>query len=125
MFWVAIGKARRIDRKRRTSPMRTLTLSLLIALSSVTIGAFATPQSTSDRNRMTTMKDIMDAMVDPSADALWEAVSVTINSDGEIIENVPKTAEEWAAVRRNAIILIEAANLLVIPDRAVAKPGEK
>jgi hypothetical protein len=104
--------------------MRTLTLSLLIALSPLAIGATAS-QTTSDRYRpTTTMRDIMDAMIDPSADALWEAVSVTIDAE-KITQHFPKTDEEWAVVRRHAVVLIEASNLLLIPDRPIAKPGTK
>ena len=37
----------------------------------------------------------------------------------------PRTDEEWAALRRSAVQLVEATNLLRIPGRLVAKPGEK
>jgi hypothetical protein len=36
------------------------------------------------------------------------------------VEKRPRTDEDWKALRRNAIILIEATNLLVIPARPVA-----
>jgi hypothetical protein len=38
---------------------------------------------------------------------------------------MPRTDEEWAEVRRNGIRLMEATNLLMIPGRRIAKPGEK
>jgi len=63
-------------------------------------------------------------MVDPSADYLWESVGVEISAEGEI-EHAPRTDEEWKDERRRAIQLVEAANLLVMPGRLVAKPGEK
>jgi plastocyanin len=40
-------------------------------------------------------------------------------------EREPKTDEEWAAVRRSAVQLVEATNLLRVPGRHVARPGEK
>ena len=40
-------------------------------------------------------------------------------------EREPRTDEEWAAVRRSAIQLVEATNLLRVPGRLVARPGEK
>jgi len=78
----------------------------------------------SEYNTVATIKDIMDSMVDPSADYLWESVGVEISAEGEI-EHAPRTDEEWKDERRRAIQLVEAANLLVMPGRLVAKPGEK
>ena len=37
----------------------------------------------------------------------------------------PKTAEEWAAVRRHAVSLMESTNLLMIQGRHVARTGEQ
>jgi hypothetical protein len=72
----------------------------------------------------TTVKDIMDSMVDPSADALWDSVATIVSASGTE-ERAPHTDEEWKNVRDHAIRLVEATNLLLIPDRHVAKPGEK
>ena len=71
-----------------------------------------------------TIKDIMDSLVDPSADALWDAVATTVSAAG-IEERRPRTDEEWAAVRHHAVALVEATNLLLMDGRHVAKPGEK
>src|SRR5204862_5979429 len=37
----------------------------------------------------------------------------------------PHSEDEWIEVRRHAIPILEATNLLLIPGRHVAKPGEK
>ena len=71
-----------------------------------------------------TIKDIMDSMVDPSADFLWESVATIVTRKGTE-ERRPRTDDEWKAVRRAAITLMEATNLLIMDGRAVAKPGEK
>lgn len=71
-----------------------------------------------------TIKDLMDAVIDPSADDVWNAVKTTVSHKGTE-EAAPVTAEEWAGVRRGAIRLIEGANLLMMPGRHVARPGEK
>jgi cytochrome c556 len=71
-----------------------------------------------------TVKDIMDSMVDPSADALWESVETLVNAKGTT-ERRPSTDEEWAALHRRAVELVEATNLLLMEGRHVAKPGEK
>ena len=66
----------------------------------------------------------MDSMVDPSADVVWNSVSTMVSTAG-IEEKAPKNDEEWADVRRGAIRLVEAPNLLMLPGRHVARPGEK
>jgi len=71
-----------------------------------------------------TVKDIMDSIVDPESDVLWNAVATVISADG-IEERAPQTEEEWAEIRKSAVQLVEATNLLRIPGRKVAKPGEK
>jgi hypothetical protein len=76
-----------------------------------------------DFKPVATIKDIMDAMVDPAADELWDSVSITIDINGTT-ERYPKTDEEWKKVRGHALTLIEAPNLLMMA-RSVAKPGEE
>ena len=71
-----------------------------------------------------TIKDLMDAEVDSNADWLWDAVSTEISARG-VIDKRPKTDEDWKEARNHAIALLEASNLLQMPGRAVAKPGEK
>ena len=71
-----------------------------------------------------TIKDIMDSMVDPSADYIWDAVASTVTAKG-VEEKYPRTEEEWKEVRRRAVQVMEASNLLLIPGRRVARPGEQ
>ena len=66
----------------------------------------------------------MTSVIDPEADVLWNAVATIVSLSGTE-EREPKTDEEWAAVRRSAVQLVEATNLLRIPGRLVARPGEK
>lgn len=78
----------------------------------------------SDYTLTATIKDIMDSAVDPSADYIWESVGTEISARGTI-ERRPQNDEEWKEERRRAILLVEAANLLMMPGRRVAKAGEK
>jgi hypothetical protein len=71
-----------------------------------------------------TIKDIMDSLVDPSADEIWESVATVVDASG-VHDKYPRTDDEWKAVRRDAIRLLEATNLLQMPGRLVAKHGEK
>ena len=67
------------------------------------------------------VQDIMNYMVDPAADFLWESVSTTETAEG-IEEKQPRTDEEWREVHKHAILLTEGANLLLI-DRHVVGEG--
>jgi hypothetical protein len=82
--------------------------------------ASATPPYIND----TTIKEIMQNIVDTNADIVWLSVT-TVASDKGLVETRPKTPEEWARVKAGAITLAEAANLLMIPGRHVARAGEK
>jgi hypothetical protein len=66
----------------------------------------------------------MGLMIDPSADFLFETIVVIVDEKG-IIDKTPKTDEEWNEVRRHALILLEAPNLMITAGRRVAQPGEK
>src|SRR5688572_2359037 len=71
-----------------------------------------------------TIKDIMTSIIDPEADVLWNSVATIVSVKGTE-ERAPRTDDEWAAVRRSAVQLVEATNLLRVPGRHVARPGEK
>jgi hypothetical protein len=71
-----------------------------------------------------TVKDLMQSVVDPNADVVWLAVT-TVQSQKGTVETKPKNDEEWTKVRHGAIALMEASNLLMVPGRHVARPGEK
>lgn len=71
-----------------------------------------------------TIKELMLSVVDPSADDVWLAVTTEVNATG-IIETVPQNDEQWAMVRRGAVTLMESANLLQMPGRHMARPGER
>ncbi len=62
-------------------------------------------------------KLLMQAVVDPSAGVIFDAVGYIITEAGE--EQIrPKNDEEWAAVRNQAITLSESGNLLMMAPRA-------
>jgi len=71
-----------------------------------------------------TIKDLMQSVVDTSADVVWLSVTTEVNEKG-LIDTRPTNDEEWSRVRHGAVTLAEAANLLMIPGRHVARPGER
>jgi hypothetical protein len=66
-----------------------------------------------------TVHDLMEGLIDPSADTLWDSVAYIASASG-IEDRQPRTPEQWQAVRTGAVNLIEAANLLSMPGRIVA-----
>jgi hypothetical protein len=81
-------------------------------------------QAAQGRKVFTTIRDLMDSIVDPSADVVWGAVGTVVDQDGAH-ETLPKTQEEWLNVRRAAIRIVEGANLLMMPGRDAAPAGSK
>lgn len=71
-----------------------------------------------------TIKDIMDSMVEPSGDFVFESVQ-EISDERGITEKAPKTNAEWEGVRRHLFVLVEAPNLLTMPGRKAARPEDR
>src|SRR5439155_23619865 len=71
-----------------------------------------------------TIKDIMDSMVDPSGDYMFESIEEIADERG-VRQVAPQTDEEWTKVRHHVFILLEAPNLLIMDGRKVAQPGER
>lgn len=65
------------------------------------------------------IRELMDSEVDPAADFLWASVA-SISTRAGLEERQPHTDEEWLEVRRHAITLIEATNLLIMKGRRVS-----
>jgi hypothetical protein len=84
----------------------------------------APPAGTPQYTTTATIKDIMLHIVDPAGDLVWDSVATVIDKQG-MHETVPTTDEDWFKVRSGVITLIEASNLLQVPGRAMARPGEK
>jgi uncharacterized Zn-binding protein involved in type VI secretion len=81
------------------------------------------PENSQSLSRLS-IQEVMLHIVDPAADALWESVSVTATTKGDEV-NQPKSDEEWKSLRGHAVTLIEAANLLHIRGRSVARSGKE
>jgi hypothetical protein len=96
---------------------------LVLTLAVLTVGSCArSPQP--DFQPTATVKDIMDSIVDPSADFIWDSVEIVATLQGTE-QKMPHTDDEWKDLRRRAIALSEVPNLLLVPGRHIARPGEK
>ena len=71
-----------------------------------------------------TVEEVMRSIIDPAADAVWDSVVIVSNENG-IQTTQPETDEDWLTLRRHAITLVEASNLLLMDGRAVAAPESR
>ncbi len=62
-------------------------------------------------------KDLMELVMERQADIVWSATGTIITEAG-VEERSPKTEEDWIAVKAAAVNLVEAGNLLMLPQRA-------
>jgi hypothetical protein len=67
-------------------------------------------------------KLLMQSVVDPTADEIWDSVRTIITAEGTQ-EIRPHTNEEWTVVRNHAVALAESGNLLMMVPRA--KDGDE
>jgi hypothetical protein len=71
-----------------------------------------------------TIKEIMDTMVDPNGDIVFESVR-EISDDRGVTREVPQSAADWEEVRHALSILAEAPGLLTAEGRRAAPPGAR
>jgi hypothetical protein len=110
--------------------MRRIAVVLSAVFASMAASALAIAQTgplntSKDRQVHTTIKDLMDSIVDPSADVIWGASGTIVDQDQGTVELFPKNQDEWMNVRRAAVRIVEGANLLMTPGRQTAPAGTK
>jgi cytochrome c556 len=60
------------------------------------------------------VKELMEHMIDPAADYIFDSVSTVIDPKGNVIEKAPKTDEDWEKLRIGAVTLAEGVYLLKV-----------
>ncbi len=80
------------------------------------------PPPAADVKAIVSVKELMENIIDPIADNVFDAVGADVSAKG-LVETKPVTDEDWAKVRIGAITLAEGSNLLKIP-RPIAPPGD-
>ncbi|MBI1873718.1 MAG: hypothetical protein HYZ58_13015 [Acidobacteria bacterium] len=101
-------------------PVRILFLMPLVSAGAVCCwgcGAAPVPFKPIADNKL-----LMQSVIDPNADVIWESVKTIITAQGTE-EIRPRTEDEWTAVRNSAITLAESGNLLMMVPRA--KDGDE
>jgi hypothetical protein len=84
----------------------------------------ATVASTPPFKVHASVQELMEAIVDPSADGVWDSVGTVVTKTGTI-NRQPHTPEEWKQVRLHAVALLEATNLLMMDGRRLVPDGGK
>ena len=89
---------------------------VVIGAALITFSGCARPPADDYRISLT-VKDIMDAIVDPSSDAIWGSVEVVATLEGTV-EKQPRTDDDWKALRRHAVT---RHLMMVISNRTARK----
>jgi hypothetical protein len=93
------------------------TWRLLLPFCIVPLTACEAPPPAPPYNTTLEFKQVMEWVLDPAADVIWDSVKTIITEKGTK-EIAPSKDAEWDAVRNAAATLIEAGNLLMIQGRA-------
>jgi hypothetical protein len=105
---------------------RQVAAAVLLAAASLVVGCAspAPPEALAESpfRPVATIREVMNTVIDPSIDVVWNSVATVVDHRGST-DRAPTTDEDWAEVRRHALIVSEAANLLLMHDRPVAPPG--
>ena len=102
----------------RRGAMRLSAVAVLVA------GLAACARPPVEPRPAATVEELMRMMIDPAADAVWDAV-VTESTPEGIVETRPETDGDWARLRRQAVLLAESANLLLVEGRRIAAPESR
>jgi len=116
----------------RTETLRfgVASLVIMVAISTSQCGAkpepaaeAATATVASDLKPIFSVKELMENIIDPQSDFIFDAVAVDIGAHG-VVETKPTSDEDWLRVQRATVLLAESTILLKIP-RPVAPVGDK
>ena len=106
------------------SPVRVAAAGFILLGAPLTSHCRSKPSAAdSDMRSLVSIKELMENMIDPIADNIFDAVGTDVTPTG-VVETKPATDEAWAKIRQGAVTLAEGTNLLKMP-RPVAPPGDK
>src|SRR4051812_3519555 len=89
--------------------------------------AAAPPQAPAlwgDMKPVVSVKELMQYMIDPASDFIFDSVSTLIDPKGRVIEKAPKTDADWEKLRVGAVTIAEGVYLLKVP-RPFAPSGDE
>jgi hypothetical protein len=77
-----------------------------------------------DLKPVVSVKELMQYMIDPASDYIFDSVSTVIDPKGHVIEKGPKTDADWEKLRIGAVTIAEGVYLLKVP-RPFAPSGDE
>ena len=77
-------------------------------------------RSTPSLQPVASVQELMQDVVDPAADGVWNAVETDVTEHGIRVRQ-PQDVAQWQEVRRAAIVLLESSNLLLMDGRRVGR----
>jgi len=83
----------------------------------------ATPASAASLSPVLSVRELMEALIDPVADWVFDAAVVDVSAGGTS-ETMPQTDEDWQRVEHGLLILAESSNLLEMP-RPMVPAGDE
>jgi hypothetical protein len=93
---------------------------MLLKLAGVILSAiflFGCEAKTSQQDTKLSLHQLMEWVIDPNADVIWDSVKSISNAQGTT-EIYPRTDAQWETVRNSAATLVEAGNMLMLDGRA-------
>ena len=86
--------------------------------SALLLGCAPDAPDSSNYEAVADVQELMLTVLEPAAEAYWDAVGWIIDETGEQ-EIAPANPEEWEAVRNAAFVIAESGNLLMMDSRAL------
>jgi cytochrome c556 len=83
----------------------------------------AAPALWGDMKPVVSVKELMQDMLDPASDYIFDAVKIETTRKGTV-ERLPKTDQDWDKIRVGAVTIAEGVYLLKVP-RPFAPPGDE
>jgi len=100
----------------------TIVVTMGLGLQGCTTPAASTPPVEAALTPIFSVKELMEGVIDPTADAIFDAVAIDVTDKGAV-ETRPTTDDDWVKVERGAMLLAEGTNLLKM-KRPMAPPDD-
>src|SRR5262249_3247217 len=76
-----------------------------------------------DMKPVVSVKELMEYMIDPASDYVFDSVKTLVQPDGKVVEIVPKTDDDWKKLQVGAVTMLEGIYLLKV-QRPFAPAGD-
>ena len=76
-----------------------------------------------DMKPVVSVKELMEYMIDPASDYVFDSVKTIVQPNGKVVEIVPKTDEDWKKLQVGAVTMLEGIYLLKV-QRPFAPSGD-